>query len=200
MNKHEFLAELRKGLSGLPKEDIEERVAFYGEMIEDRVEEGCSEEEAVSEIGSVEEIVSQIVAETPISKIVKERVSPKRSLKAWEIILIILGAPIWLSLLIAAFSVLLSVWVAVFSVIVSLWAVAVSLVAMLLGGIAAGVVVIVKGGVWQGIALFGAGLACAGIGILLFIGCLYTVKGIVFLTKELAVGIKKAFIRKEEER
>ena len=55
-------------------------------------------------------------------------------------------------------------------------------------------------GVWQGIALFGAGLACAGIGILLFIGCLYTVKGIVFLTKELAVGIKKAFIRKEEER
>ena len=199
MNKHEFLAELRKGLSGLPKEDIEERVAFYGEMIEDRVEEGCSEEEAVSEIGSVDEIVSQIVAETPITKIVKERVSPKRSLKAWEIILIILGAPIWLSLLIAVFAVLLSVWVAVFSVVVSLWAVAVSLVAMLIGGIAAGVVIIVKGGVWQGIALLGAGLACAGVGILLFIGCLYAVKGIVFLTKKIAVGLKKAFIRKEEE-
>ena len=34
MNKHEFLAELRKGLSGLPKEDIEKSVAFYGEMID----------------------------------------------------------------------------------------------------------------------------------------------------------------------
>ena len=33
MNKQEFLTELRKGLSGLPQNDIEERLAFYGEML-----------------------------------------------------------------------------------------------------------------------------------------------------------------------
>ena len=48
MNKQEFLSQLRKGLAGLPQNDIEERLAFYGEMIDDRIEEGLSEEEAVS--------------------------------------------------------------------------------------------------------------------------------------------------------
>ena len=52
MTKREFLAQLRKGLSGLPQDDIEERLTFYGEMIEDRKEEGLSEEEAVSAVGS----------------------------------------------------------------------------------------------------------------------------------------------------
>ena len=39
MNKQEFLAELRKRLSGLPQADIEERIVFYSEMIDDRTEE-----------------------------------------------------------------------------------------------------------------------------------------------------------------
>ncbi len=43
MNKQAFLTQLRKGLSGLPQEDIEERLAFYSEMIDDRIEEGLSE-------------------------------------------------------------------------------------------------------------------------------------------------------------
>ena len=56
MNKQEFLAQLRKGLSGLPQDDIEERLTFYSEMIEDQTEEGLSEDEAVAQIGSVDEM------------------------------------------------------------------------------------------------------------------------------------------------
>ena len=48
MNKQEFLDELRKGLCGLPSEDIEERINFYSEMIDDRMEEGLTEEESVA--------------------------------------------------------------------------------------------------------------------------------------------------------
>jgi uncharacterized membrane protein len=48
MGKQEFLTRLGKALSGLPREDIEERLNFYSEMIEDRMEEGLSEEEAVA--------------------------------------------------------------------------------------------------------------------------------------------------------
>ena len=33
MNKQEFLAQLRKELTGLPKDDIDERLTFYSEMI-----------------------------------------------------------------------------------------------------------------------------------------------------------------------
>ena len=45
ITKQEFLLQLREKLSGLPQADIDERVAFYGEMIDDRVEEGLTEEE-----------------------------------------------------------------------------------------------------------------------------------------------------------
>ena len=116
MRKQEFLSQLQKGLIGLPQEDIEEQLVFYSEMIEDRIEEGLPEEEAVAAIGPVEEVVSQIVAETPFSKLVKERIKPKRALRAWEIVLLVLGSPLWLSLLIGAFAVLLGVYISVFSV------------------------------------------------------------------------------------
>ena len=52
MRKQEFLDLLRKKLAGLPREDVEERLAFYCEMIDDRTEECGSEEEAVAAIGS----------------------------------------------------------------------------------------------------------------------------------------------------
>ena len=57
MSKQEFLDELRKGLSSLPQSDLEERLIFYSEMIDDRVEEGLTEEEAISEIGTVNEVL-----------------------------------------------------------------------------------------------------------------------------------------------
>ena len=48
MNKREFLEQLKKELSGLPQSDIEDRLTFYGEVIDDRTEEGMTESEAVS--------------------------------------------------------------------------------------------------------------------------------------------------------
>ena len=74
MLKQEFLNALREGLNGLPQADIEERITFYGEMIDDRIEEGRSEEEAVKEIGTVEAVVQQIVEETPLTRIGKEKI------------------------------------------------------------------------------------------------------------------------------
>ena len=65
MDKQEFLLRLRKELSGLPREDLEERLTFYSEMIDDRMEEGVSEEEAVAAAGSVDEILWQTVEEVP---------------------------------------------------------------------------------------------------------------------------------------
>ena len=97
MNKEKFLDELRNRLSGLPQEDIEERIAFYEEMIDDRMEDGVSEEEAVSRIGSVENIARQIMSEIPLTKLVQEKVKPKRNLRAWEIVLLSVPAIFWRS-------------------------------------------------------------------------------------------------------
>ena len=60
MTKKEFLAKGRKALSHLPKEELEERLAFYGEMIDDRMEEGLSETDAVMQILKSEETVAHL--------------------------------------------------------------------------------------------------------------------------------------------
>ena len=198
MNKQEFLAQLRNGLVGMPQDDLEERLLFYEEMIDDRMEEGCSEEEAVSEIGSVEDVISQVVAEIPLTKLVKEKVTKKKGMKVWEVILLILGSPIWLSLLIAVFSVLLSIYISLWSVIISLWSVFVALVGCALGGVVGGVFIAINGYAASGVATLAAGFVCAGISILLFYGCVAITKGFLVFTKKMAIWMKKCLIKKEE--
>jgi len=141
MNKSEFLAALREKLNGVPEEDINKSLDFYGEMIDDRVEDGMSEEEAVEVLGSMEEIINQILSEVSLPKLVKEKVKPKQALKAWEVVLIVLGAPIWvpivLSLCVVALSCYLSVWMMIISLYVMDFSLAVSGLAMVVLAFAA---------------------------------------------------------------
>lgn len=197
MNKQEFLAELRKGLHGLPQNDIEERLTFYSEMIDDRMEEGLTEADAVSGIGTVNEVVSQIITETSLSKLVKEKVRHKRALRVWEIILLALGSPIWLSLLFAAFAVIFAVYVTVWSVIAALWATELALAVGAVYGVLSFAIMISQVNAAVGLAMLGAGIACAGLSIFLFFGCRETTKGLLFLTKKMILGIKSIFIGKE---
>ncbi len=198
MNKQEFLAELRKGLSALPQSDIEERLSFYNEIIDDRMEEGLSEEAAVSAIGSVDEIAAQIIVNIPHTKLVKEKIKPKKRLKAWEIVLLALGSPIWLSLVIAAFAVILSLYASFWSVIISLWAVFASFAACSIGGVLACVTFTVGGNGASGVAMLAAGVVCAGLSIFMFYGCKAATKGALILTKKMAIWTKNCFIKKEE--
>jgi uncharacterized membrane protein len=198
MNKRDFLDRLRRGLSGLPRDDIEERMAFYSEMIDDRMEEGLSEAEAVSAVGSVEEIVAQIIADTPLAKIAKERLKPKRRLSTGEILLLALGSPIWLSLCIAAFAVVLSLYISAWAVIVSLWSVFASLAACAVGGVLACVILAVGGSGASGVAMLAAGIVCAGLSVFAFYGCKAATNGILILTKKMAVWIKNCFKGKGE--
>lgn len=197
MNKQEFLSELGRRLSGLPEEDVAERLGFYGEMIDDRIEEGLSEQEAVAGVGFVDEIVSQIVGEYPLLSLVKEKVKPKRTLGAWEIILLILGSPIWLSLLIAAFAVAVSLYASLWSIVISLWATGAALVGCFIGGIVSSVVFIALGNTFAGVAMLGAGILSAGLSIFTFLLSKIASKGLWQLMKKTFFGIKIAFIGKE---
>ena len=198
MNKAEFLDLLRKRLAGLPEGDIEERLAFYGEMIEDRMEEGQSEADAVAAMGDAEEIAAQIIAETPFVRLAKERIKPKRRLNTWEIVLLAVGSPIWLSLAVAALAVVLSLYVALWSVVVSLWAAFGSFIAGAAGGVAVGCVYIVTGNALAGLVMIGAGLVLAGLAILFFFGCKAATKGAALLAKGMALGAKRCLLRRRE--
>jgi len=198
MNKQEFLAQLRCGLSALPQADAEERLSFYSEMIDDRVEEGLSEEEAVSAIGSADAVIAQIIADTPLPKLVKHKLSTKKRLSPWVVVLLILGSPVWLSLLIAAVSVVLSLYISLWAVVISLWAVFVSLMGCAIGGLAGGVGLAVGGHVSTGLALIAAGLVCAGLSILGFFGCRAATKGAVWLGEKMILSLKRGIVGKGE--
>ncbi len=195
MTKQEFLAQLQKALSGLSREDIAERLNFYSEMIDDYVEEGLTEGEAVSRIGSVDEIAAQILGDIPPSRSKTEK--PPKKLDAAAIVLIILGSPIWLSLLIAALAVIFSLFVSLWSIIVSFWSVFASLAASALGILLGGVILIATGSAAAGIALLGISLVCAGLAIFTFIGCRAATKGAVRLTAIAFRAIKNCFQKKE---
>ena len=179
MDKHTFLAQLRNALSALPQQEAEERISFYNEMIDDFMEEGLSEEEAVSRIGSAESISAQILGEASSAKETKQ----KRKFKAWEIVLLIVGSPLWFSLGIAAVSIAFSLYVSVWAVIVSLWAVFGALAASGFGCVIGGAILALNGQSWQGVSLIGAGLVCAGLSVFFFYGCKAITKGTVWLTK-----------------
>ena len=129
MNKEQFLIELASALSGLPDDDIEKTLEFYSEMIDDRIEEGLSEEEAVADLGSIEEIRAQTIKDTPMTKLIREKVKKKRELTGLEITLLIVGFPIWLPILISVAAVIFSIYVTLWSLIVVLFAVEISFAA-----------------------------------------------------------------------
>ena len=58
-----------EGISGTSKE----KRKGFSEMIEDRMEDGMSEEDAVAAVGSVDDIASQIIMDIPLIKIAKKR-------------------------------------------------------------------------------------------------------------------------------
>lgn len=197
MTKSEFLSELRGRLSTLPQSDITESVDYYSEIIDERIDEGMSEEEAVEAVGSVGEIAAQILGEADTPKSTTVQKKPRRRLSAFEITLLILGAPIWFSLLVAAFAVILSLYASIWSVIISLWAAFGALAVGAVGIIISAVGLIFCANTLSGVAMVGAGIACAGLSIFLFYGCKAATKGTLTLTKNIAIGIKKRLSKKE---
>ena len=196
MNKKEFIEELRVRLSGLPKDDLENRLSFYEESINDRMSDGKTEEEAIKDLGTIDEIVIQVAEETSIVKLVKEKVKPKKKIKVWEIALIICGFPVWFSLLLTA-SVLLLVgylltWVFTIVSYIVETSFAVASVIKLIAFCAY---------VFDGkidLLSLGASIGCLGAAILFAFACYYITKGNIKLSKNIFIWIKKGFMRRSK--
>ena len=200
MLKTEFLECLRRGISTMPQEEIEECVTFYGEMIDDRMEEGLSEEIAVMAVGSVDEIVLQILSGRPMitqKEMPKKR--EKRRMRTWEIVLLAIGSPLWLVLLLAALSVVLALCVSLWAVLLSFWAMFASLVGTAFGVTVMGGLYAVLGNGTIGLAAISAGLVCAGLAIFAFFGCQAASKGVLWLSKKTFLCGKACWRKKEGE-
>ena len=196
MDKLDFLMALEDALSQLPEEDRQASIEYYSEIIADRMEEGLSETDAVASLGTVEKIAEQILMDMPLGKLVKNKVKNRRKLETWEILLLILGFPVWFPVLVSVLSVLFSVYVSLWSVVISLYAIFVALAASAVGVTLGGIVLCVFSGISQGLFLVGAGLICAGLALLFLPVCNLAAKGVIWIGKKLLLWIKSWFIRK----
>ena len=196
MDKYDFLLALEARLEGLPEADRQASLDFYSEMLDDLVEGGMTETEAVASLGSPEAIAEEILLEMPLPKLVKAKMK-KRRLSGLEITLLAVGFPIWLPIGIALLAVVFAIYISLWAVVISLYAANVAMAACAPTGIAAAVVLFASGKPTAGLLFLGAGLALAGLSILWFLLCNLTAKGMWKLGKLTLRGIKACFIRKK---
>ena len=133
MNKKQFCTLLENELRiYLSSEEVYKTLNFFKEMIDDRVDEGLSEEQAVSQLGNIDDIVGQILDEHNIKKRQKKlvwRFIPQKTPSAANIIIAILLFPIWITI----FSLVASFFIAFVSLIFSL---VLAVISFFVGGIA----------------------------------------------------------------
>ena len=218
MTKQEFLTALRAKLSMLANAEREDRLNFYAEMIDDRMDEGLSEDQAVASIGTVDEVVSQITTETPIASVTScsaegdcnhnenRNGKQKRKLTGREIVLLIVGFPIWLPVLALVFVMAVTLGITVYALFIPLWAVAVSLwsafgavVGCAVGGVLGGIFFICTGHAVTGLAVLGVAFVCAGLCAPLFWGSKAVTKGLAVLTKKATVALWREVKRRAKQ-
>lgn len=197
MDKESYLARLREALRGLPKADVEESLAYYTELIEDRMEDGLGEAEAVGQLPAPEDAAQEILLSQPLARIVAARVKPKRRLGVWEIVLLVLGSPVWLPLLLTFAVLVLTAYLLVWVVALVLWTVDLSAAVGAVGGLAGMLGGILQRNMYTELFAVGAALACAGLAILLFFAALWSTRACARLGKALLRSLKAQLIGRE---
>ena len=201
MKKIEFLNQLKAQLWALPEADIQCSLDYYSEMIDDRMEDGLTEEEAVAAIGNLDEIVKQILNETPRPPQVVESSQNQNKVKnkiaPWMVVLLVLGAPLWIPLVAGVGSSVLGVYVSLWSVVIALYATAFALAVCAIGLLVAAFSLLWIRRFGKGAVMVGGALVCAGLAILIFLLSNLAAKGLVALTKLIWNGVTGIFQRKE---
>lgn len=213
MDRYDFFVELNERLTGLPQEDIDKTIDFYGEMIDERVEDGMSEQEAVAAIGTPKQIAESIWKEMPFFKVVKANVKQafqtkkkdreqKQTKNVMATVLFWVGSPIWLclglALIASLFAVLVAIYASLWATVVSLWAGFVSIVAGAAAGVLSGTVYFIQANVGGGMFLLGCGILLIGLAVFMHYTCVYASKAMRVLSKQLIVWTKMLFVKKEK--
>jgi len=192
--------ELRKE-RGLSQEQLGEKIQVTRQTISNwELNETTPNLEQLKKISKVLNISIDELLDNDISlkkDIEKDKINKIRKLEGWEIVLLLLGAPIWLSLLITFFVVVLSIYVSLWSLVISLWAAFISLLVSAFVVLIVGLGLGVSNNYLSGMAIIGCGLVLLGITIFLFFGSRMCSRAMVFITKKTILLLKKIFKRSE---
>ncbi len=196
MTKEAFLRELTGRLHQLPPEEVQRQRDYYEELLQDMMEDGMDEAEAVSKLGDPAQIAQDILQDMSLHTLVKTRIRPKHGWTTAAVAAAIVGAPLWFPLGLALLA-------TGFAVVISIWAVIFSIFAVVLSLIVAGIFVFCKSfvlfplGIGIGLFSLGAGLLMLGVGCLVFVAAYYGSAALLRGGKWIYRKVKGLFIAKE---
>lgn len=180
MNKEEFLESLKRLLKSLGKSEREKSLSYYSEIIDDYIEDGYTETEAVEQVGSPGVIAQEILEEQggrPGGQL-------SGGMKGLVAVLLVLGFPLWGSLMLAGVCLLLAAALLILSAYIVIWCIPVCTGACSVSGLVLSVIsmggaaIIIFQDTAAGVIQLGIGMVCAGIFILF--GLLTWVLGKIF--------------------
>ncbi len=167
-----FLTQLRARILHLPGLEVDKAISYYRESLEDKLEDGLSDEEAIESFGSIDDIVKSIEEEVSFTSIVRHRVKEKSDKsgvnKILLAIVIILTFPIWLPIGLVAliFCILLYTFAWVIPIVIGI--IYFSLVLSAGASVISGAVRIFTISIGVGCAYIGFGLVLASICIIFY--------------------------------
>ncbi len=183
MTKDEYLSELRAGLAAFSKDEVDRAVSFYEEMVDDRVEAGVSEEEAVGSLEPPAEAAARIISEMPAVPRAAARLRSPKTPRSWFVAFIVaavIGSPVWIPLTLGVIMAVIGCFIGLFGLLVAVWAIAAS---MLLGAPI-------------GLLYLVAGVKAGSVaGALMGLGCGAVVAGVGVFGIHLAVAASKLLVR-----
>lgn len=163
MRKDDYLARLRVRLAQMDGEEREAQLAYYEELFQDMAEDGLSEEEIVARLGTPEVVAEELLAQMPMAELVKSRVRPRGGWTALTVVLLILGAPLWIPLVFTSLVLVGSFFLVLFSLVLAL---VVTVLALALGAVTLPFAVLFGGSAMPLLLALGFGLI--GLGALPF--------------------------------
>ena len=191
MTKTTFIDTLRELLQSLNEDECNKFISYYEEIIEDYKENGLTEEEVIKKIGTPQSIADNILSEQNSINIKV----PSFSSKILNVILLILGFPLWGSLLLALVLLILSVYIIIWCIPFTTGASSIAFfVAALISII--GSPFMMADVLTVGIVQLGLGVSSVGLSILLGCITIYLSKKLVIITKKLTFKIFKSFNKK----
>lgn len=195
MNKQEFLAALARELEPLPREERYQTLRYYDELIDDRLEDGQEEEAVIQSLGDPKAVAEELLGEE------EQPLVPGRGLRVWLLVLLVLGFPLWGSLLLVAAIVLLCVYICLFLPAFVLGVLALGCLASALVGVVGTPVLmldvgLLTGGLPAGLFQLGLSVALLGLAVLSALGFYFTGRATVKAAKAIWRGIRRSFSKK----
>ena len=177
MNKAEFIKELEKRLKYIPKEDREDAIEYYNELISDMELDEAAD--VTDRLGTPKDVAKTIVDEC--GQKAEQAYEEKKTVKGhatavWLSVLGLLSLPLSLPLAIVVLALVFSLIVIIISVLLSL---AVTALALVIGGVGSLVIMWAAPGVAQKLVVLGMGLICLAMGVLMCFGVFYLTRLII---------------------